>query len=157
MTISPKIAKLALTAFTALAASAAILGMAGTAHADAPVNLPVTDTVRSQLIEAGAAHKGLPVSDFVGLRPGLTYYAYDPETATYWAGARMAPSPDSWGANIADQDAGTYTLFQQHEGGPWKAYSDGVARDPGCPAPLPPTIIAMWGWDATWCRPVPGY
>ena len=153
--ISPKIAKLALTALAALAGFAATLGMAGTAHADAPVNLTVTDTVRTQLIEAGAAHKGLPVSDFVGLRPGLTYYAYDPDTATYWAGARMAPSPIR-GLVIADQDAGTYTLFQQHQGGPWKAYSDGVARDPGCPAPLPPTIVAMWGWDAKWCRPVTG-
>jgi hypothetical protein len=150
---SPKIATLALTAMATIAAT---LGTAATAHADAPVNLPVTDAVRAQLVEAGAALKGFPVSDFVDLRPGLTYYAYDPGTSTYWAGARMAPG-NSYDAQIADQDAGTYTLFEQPKGGAWKAFNDGVARDPGCPAPLPATIIALWGWNPTWCKPDRSY
>jgi hypothetical protein len=44
-TISPKFATLALTA---LATFATTLGMAATAHADAPVNLTVTDAVRAR-------------------------------------------------------------------------------------------------------------
>jgi hypothetical protein len=43
----------------------ATIGLAATAHADAPVNFTVTDTVRAQLVEAGASLKGFLVSDFV--------------------------------------------------------------------------------------------
>jgi hypothetical protein len=49
----------------------ATIGLAATAHADGPVNLTVTDTVRAQLVEAGAALKGFRVSDFVAVGPGF--------------------------------------------------------------------------------------
>jgi hypothetical protein len=137
------------------AAAAAFLGPATTAHADPPRNLPVTDAIRAQLLEAGAAHKGIPASDFTGLTPGKTYYAYDLDTATYWAGAHLIPSANAYEAQVADQDAGSYLLFEQPRGGVWTAFNDGVARSPGCPAPLPATIIALWEWDPQKCRPVP--
>ena len=141
-------------ALMATATAATTIALAATAHADAPKNLTVTDSVRAQLLQAGAAMKGFPVSDFTGLEAGQTYYAYDPDTATYWAGARLAPSPNSWDANIANQDAGTYTLFEQHQGGPWMAFNDGGSHDPdGCPAPLPASIMTLWDWDAEWCHP----
>ena len=72
--------RFALLAFAAVTTS---LCLAMSAHADdTPCNLRVTDEVRTQLLQAGASLKGLPASDFTGLAPGKTYYAYDPDTAT---------------------------------------------------------------------------
>jgi hypothetical protein len=138
-----------IVATCALAVS--FVSLAATAHADAPVNLVVTDAVRAQLLEAGAALKGFPVSDFFGLQPGQTYYAYDPDTGTHWAGARLGPHFDSEDAKIADQGVGIYTLFEQPSGKPWKAYSDGLGRGDHCPVPLP--VMRMWGWDEQLCKP----
>jgi hypothetical protein len=74
------------------ATTATGVGLAGTAHADTPVNLPVTDSIRAQLLQVGATMKGFAVLDFTGLEAGLTYYTYDPDTPTYRAGARLQPS-----------------------------------------------------------------
>jgi hypothetical protein len=129
------------------------IALAANAHADPAVNLPVTDAVRAQLLNAGAALKGLPASDFTGLAPGSTYYAYDPNTGTYWAGAHLAPSPTSYEAQVSDQDSGTYTLFQQPKGGSWTAFRDGGSGNSGCPAPLPAEILGLWHWNPDICRP----
>jgi hypothetical protein len=75
-----------------LALAAAAMGTtAAPARADTPRKLTVSGEVRAQLLRAGAAHEGMPVSDFVGLAAGLTYYAYDPDTRTHWAGAPCLP------------------------------------------------------------------
>ena len=59
-----------------MATAAATIGLAAPAHADdTPVNLPMTDDVRAELVQAGAVLTGRPASEFSGLRPGKTYYA----------------------------------------------------------------------------------
>jgi hypothetical protein len=141
-------------AMLALVASAASLGLAATAHADAPVNPRVNDAIRAELLQVGAELHGVPASEYVGLIPGLTYYAYDPDTMTYWAGAHLKPSPNSERAQVSLQDAGAYTLFKKIKGGLWTAFNDGAAGEGhGCPQNLPASIIAMWGWDPQYCVP----
>jgi hypothetical protein len=119
-------------------------------------NLPVTDTIRAELLQAGAALNSLPTSDYTGLQPGQTFYAYDPASQTYWAGAALAPSSASQQAQVAAQDDGSYLLFRQPAGGQWTAYTDGMSGVPGssCPAPVPASILALWGWPAGTCRPM---
>ncbi len=120
-------------------------------------NLVVTDAVRAALLQAGAALKGLPVSDFTGLVPGLTYYAYDATTATYWAGASLLPSSSSLQAQVSSQDDGAYLLFSMPAGGVWTAVNDGLGGRPGspCPAPIPAAILALWHWPTGTCNPPP--
>jgi hypothetical protein len=149
-----RLEKLAMLALVASASAAATLGLAGTAHADAPVNLKVDDNLRAELVQAGADLKQIPASEFVGLVPGMTYYAYDPDTLTYWAGAKLRPSPTSERAQVSSQDAGAYTLFKKIKGGLWTAFNDGTAGEPrGCPQALPASIVTMWGWDPQYCLP----
>jgi hypothetical protein len=105
--------KLATLAVLASASTAATLGLAATAQADAPVNLKVNDVIRGELLQVGAQLHGVPASEYVGLVPGMTYYAYDPDTLTYWAGAHLMPSATSGRAQVSVQDAGSYTLFQE--------------------------------------------
>jgi len=118
-------------------------------------NLPVTDTIRAELLQAGAALNSLPASDYTGLQPGMTYYSYDPVTKTYWAGAALAPSPSSLQAQVSAQDDGSYMLFSQPAGGSWTAYTDGTTGEVGssCPAPVPASVLALWGWATGTCRP----
>ena len=85
------------------------------------VNQPVTDQLRAQLVAAGAALNSIPVAEYTGLAPGLTYYAYDSATQTYWAAARLVPAPTSDPSNpsraqVASQDEGSYYLFRQPRG-----------------------------------------
>jgi len=72
----------------------------------------VTAEIKSQLLQAGAALNSLPASAFTGLMSGLTYYAYDSATATYWAGAKLVPSSSSLRAQVSVQDNGSYVLFR---------------------------------------------
>jgi hypothetical protein len=98
---------------------------------------------------------GVPAAEFVGLAPGKTYYAYDPDTMTYWAGAKLRPSPISERAQVSVQDAGSYTLYKKIKGGSWTAFNIG-AGDPDpqqCPQNLPLSIMTMWGWDPLYCWP----
>jgi hypothetical protein len=116
----------------------------------------VTAAVRSQLVAAGAALNNLPASDYTGLRPGETYYAYDAATRTYWAGAALSPSPSSTPAQVAAQDDGAYLLFEQPQGGSWKASDVGLAGTPegtACPVAVPAGILSLWGWNPGSCRP----
>jgi hypothetical protein len=139
----------------ALLGPAVALGLAATAHADAPVNLRVDDALRAQLVQVGAQLHGVPASEYVGLEPGLTYYAYDPDTLTYWAGAHLVPSSTSERAQISIQDAGSYTLFKMIKGGAWTAFNDGIGGESShaCPQALPASIVAMWHWDPKTCHP----
>jgi hypothetical protein len=116
----------------------------------------VTDELRSQLVAAGAAHNSLSASDYTGLRPGETYYAYDATTRTYWAAAALDPSPSSTPAQVAAQDDGAYLLFSRPQGGSWTVYNVGLAGTPEgspCPVTVPSTILGLWGWPPGSCRP----
>jgi hypothetical protein len=149
-----RLKKLATLALLGAASAAVTLGMAATAHADAPVNLKVNDAIRAELLQAGAELHGVPASEYVGLVPGMTYYAYDPDTMTYWAGAHLMPSATSERAQVSVQDAGSYTLFKKIKGGLWTPFNDGLGGEGGgCPQALPATILAMWNWHPQYCRP----
>jgi len=83
-------------------------------------NLPLTSAVRAQLVAAGAAYHGLAASDFTGLAPGTAYYALDVTTSTYWAGASLVPSPNSYEAGVVVQDDGGYLIFHRPANGAWR-------------------------------------
>jgi len=121
------------------------------------VNLPVTDAVRQELINAGAAVNNIPPSQYTGLAPGLTYYAVDKSTNTYWAAARLVPGMTAADtqAQIASQDQGSYYLFKMPSGGTWTAYADGqVGPSSTCPKTVPPAnVVSAWGWAAGSCWP----
>ena len=118
-------------------------------------NLVVTDALRTQLVAAGAALHQLTAADFSGLQPGLTYYALDAKTGTYWAGASLVPSPGSYQAQVSTQDDGSYLLFERQAGGSWVARDVGLAGSFGtpCPVAVPPDVLAVWGWAPGTCRP----
>jgi len=120
-------------------------------------NLGVTDDVRAALLQAGATLKGLPESDFTGLEPGRTFYAYDAATAMYWAGAGLVPSQSSIQAQVSGQDDGAYLLFSRPANGTWTAYNDGLGGVAGatCPAPVPADVLALWNWPTDTCNPPP--
>lgn len=140
----------------AVATTALALVIAPAAIADdSPVNLPVTDAVRAELVSAAAATtNGIPASEFTGLRPGQTYYAYEADDQTYWAAARLLAGP-SLQSQVATQDAGSYFIFRKPERGSWTAFVDGagVNRDQGCPAGLPTAVQSLWQWPPGGCRP----
>lgn len=116
----------------------------------------MTNQVRSELVAAGAALNSLPPSDYTGLAPGETYYAYDASTGTYWAGAALIPSPSSTPAQVSAQDDGAYLLFDRPADGPWKAFAVGLAGTPDgstCPIAVPAGILQLWNWPPGSCRP----
>ena len=122
-------------------------------------NLAVTNQIRSDLIAAGAKARGLKASDFTSLQAGMTYYAYDPATQTYWAGGALVPSSKSYQAQVSSQDDGGYTLFHKVAGGAWVATDSGMAGPNSgqgagpCRVVPPPSILALWGWPAKSCHP----
>lgn len=118
-------------------------------------NLVVTSEVGSALLHAGAVHSRLPSSAYTGLVSGQTYYAYDPATATYWAGAGLLPSPSSLRAQVSTQDDGSYLLFRRAAGTAWTAQDVGLAGIGGtkCPTSVPSSVLALWHWAARTCRP----
>jgi hypothetical protein len=118
-------------------------------------NRVATAAVKLQLVRAGAFLHGLPTSAFTGLAPGETYYAFDPATSTYWAGAGLVPSPSSQPAQVSVQDDGSYLLFTRASGHSWVAYNVGEAGIEGatCAATPPKTVLKVWGWKPGTCRP----
>ncbi len=89
---------------------------------------------------AGAALNNIPVSEYSGLAPGLTYYAFDMGSDTYWAAARLVPAPSAepsapTRAQVASQDAGSYYVFSRPKGGSWTADAAGNTG-PGTPCPV---------------------
>jgi hypothetical protein len=130
-----------------------------TTNAAPAVNMPITDQIRSQLVAAGAALNNIPVAQYSGLAPGLTYYAFDTSSHTYWAGARLVPAPSSDPSNptraqVASQDDGSYYVFTQPQGGSWTAHAAGnVGPSTPCPVAVPASVLAVWGWPSGSCRP----
>jgi hypothetical protein len=123
-------------------------------------DLVVTTSVRRSLLAAGAALHHLPTSDYVGLDPGTTYYAFDPVTDTYYAAAGLLASRTSLAAQVGTQDDGAYNLFTKRAGAAhWTVYNDGLGgvRGAHCPVPLPAAVLAAWNWSAHSCYPpLPG-
>lgn len=149
----PLLVAAALTA--ALALSACSTSSAPPSTTVAVRSVTVTAAVRHALVVAGASSHSLPTSDFVGLAAGTTYYAFDATTDTYYAAARLDPSPHSLPAQVATQDDGAYDLFTRAEGGAWTVYNDGLgaAHDSVCPLALPAKVLAVWGWAPGSCYP----
>jgi len=144
------------TSTTSTAPNTTTANATTTTPVPATSDLVVTAAVRSQLVAAGAALNSLPASDYTGLRPGETYYAYDGATQTYWAGAALSPSPSSTPAQVAAQDDGAYLLFDRPQGGVWKAHDVGLAgtsEGTACPVTVPAAILSRWDWTPGSCRP----
>jgi hypothetical protein len=118
-------------------------------------DLVISAAVRAQLVQTVASSEGLTAADFIGLVAGQTYYAFDPKTSTYWAGAAMDPSPSSQAAEVSVQDDGGYVLFKRAPGQPWLSYDVGLAGIEGatCPVTPPATVLAVWGWKPGTCHP----
>jgi len=116
--------------------------------------------VRGQLLAVGARVHGAPVSEYAGLAAGLTYYAYDKATATFWAGAKLVPKIPSnpngppTQAEVSSQDEGSYTVFTKtSRAKTWRAYDTGLTgQDTRCPVDVPPGILRLWGWPPGTCR-----
>lgn len=118
-------------------------------------NLVASPAVRNQMVAAGAKTHGLKAADYTGLVPGETYYAYDPATSTYWAGAGLVPSSSSMPAQVSVQDDGSYLVFMRPASGSWSAMNVGLAGVAGstCPITVPTDVIAVWHWKSGGCRP----
>ncbi len=141
---------------TAVVGAIALTSCSSTTSTTPPArNLAVTSAVRTQLIKAGAALNSLPASDYTGLAPGLTYYAYDPATKTYWAGASLVASRSSQQAEVSVQDDGSYVLFKRPASGTWKAADVGMTGIGGskCKTSVPASVLKLWHWAAGACRP----
>lgn len=122
-------------------------------------NVVVTDQIRAELLAAGAGVNDIPVAQYTGLAPGLTYDALDRATATDWAGARLVPAASSdpsspTQAQVASQDDGSYYIFTRPEGGSWTAHAAGASGpESPCSVTIPPAVVAAWGWPPGSCRP----
>ena len=117
------------------------------------MNLTVTDDVRDQLVKAGAVVTGRPASEYSGLRPGKTYYAYQPGSveATYWAAAAL-DGPKTELAGIRLQDQNSYIMFHR-DGDPaatWVPIAAGFGAIPAGeePCPIPQSVRDLWQWPA---------
>jgi hypothetical protein len=143
---------------TAALLSAGWLGWAAPAQAagDA-VNLPVTDAVRAELVQSGATLTGRPVSEFRGLTPGRTYYAFEPSSGMHWAAAQL--QANSYDAGIMLQDQNSYMFFHQAAapGSTWIPIAAGFgpipAGEESCP--MPESVRQVWQWPAGKCYPPP--
>jgi hypothetical protein len=118
----------------------------------APQNLVTTNVVRSALVTAFATGQHLPVAYVQGTVPGSVYYAYDPETHTFWALAQFSSSDaarlahDQYGGTSKDpyvqfQD-GPF-IFKRTASSQWNMVGDtgGLVCAPRVPA----GVLAVWG------------
>jgi hypothetical protein len=149
------------TVFAALwaASAAATIGLAGPAQASAsPVNLTLTDDVRAELVQAGAVLTGSPASDFTGLRPGESYYAYVPDNDMYYAaGALSGAKTEIAAINLQDQNS--YMMFRKRgdAGATWVPTATGFGPIAAgeAPCPIPQSVRDVWQWPAGKCYPGP--
>ena len=142
-----------------IATAAATIGLAAPAHADtAPVNLPLTDDVRTELVQAGAVLTGRSASEFTGLRSGKSYYAYVPDRDMYYAAAALdGAKTESAAINLQDQNS--YMMFRKggDPGATWvpTAAGFGPIAAGESPCPIPQSVRDVWQWPAGKCYPPP--
>ncbi|MBV8348102.1 MAG: hypothetical protein JOZ49_11380 [Mycolicibacterium sp.] len=118
--------KMKAIAAVGMTTAAASIGFAATAHAKGAVNLPVTDDIRAQRVEAEA----------------------DPATSTHWAAKALVATSFQAGVNLQNQNS--YMIFRQPAGGRWVPYGDGYRMKP---CPLPVEVLGVWQWPAGKCGP----
>jgi len=119
-------------------------------------NLSITPSVIKGLLDAAAAYHQLPPTDYTGLDPGMTYYAFDPATNSYYAATGLVPSPNSLQAQIGTQDDGGYNLFIKAASAThWTVFNDGLGAAQGsiCPLTIPASVLAVWSWKPNSCFP----
>ncbi|MGH9044529.1 MAG: DUF4232 domain-containing protein [Acidimicrobiales bacterium] len=119
-------------------------------------NLVLSTRVRAQLLAAGAALHRLPISDYLGLSPGVSYYAKDLADGHYWAGAGLLPRPGSYQAEVSNQDRGAYMIFTRSQTKGWHGWETGLTGGPSaCPVKVPSAVLKVWGWAFGTCDPPP--
>ena len=150
--------KFAVLAAGWVAAAAATVVLAAPAHAESPVNLPLTDHVRSELVQSGAVLTGRSASEFTGLRPGKSYYAYAPDQDMYYAAAALTGAKTEEAA-INLQDQNSYMMFRKggDPGATWvpEATGFGPTSAGQAPCPIPQSVRDVWQWPAGKCYPRP--
>jgi hypothetical protein len=108
-------------------------------------NLPVTDTLRQQLLAAfvaGSGTKNLQPSEVIGPIAGKTYYAYLAPTRTYWALARFQPPSPANPAAV--QNGSALAIFSRPADGTWSMTRLAGTAFP-CPGELDPRLMTLWG------------
>ena len=133
-------------------------GLPATAHADSdPVNVPVSESIRAELVQAGAILTGRPASEFGGLREGGTYVAQDPSNGAEWAAAALYANPGEYWAGVQLQDQNSYMAFSKMgiPGSTWVPIAIGYGPIAAGeePCPLPENVRALWGWPDGKCYP----
>jgi hypothetical protein len=144
------------TTTTSTTTSSTTTTVISTTTGEAVQKLNVTAAVRLSLLDADAAYHQLPTTDYTGLIPAMTYYAFDPADHTYFAAAGLVPSKNSLKAQIGVQDDGGYNLFTKLSGSStWTVYDDGLgaAQDSTCPITIPAGVLAAWNWKVKSCFP----
>lgn len=113
-------------------------------------NLPATAALRSALLAAYVAMKGIPASEVAGTRPGSVYYGYVKATGTYWAMAGYEPSSKASGAvQVNFQDGGDLGLFKRVGAGQWQASLGGVPVICVELRFFPKAVLTAWALPAT--------
>jgi len=118
-----------------------------TVPAAAAQNLPVSTTVRNQLIATWVRAQHISFADVAGTRPGSVYYGSLRSTNTSWAVADFTPSaeaihaPGSDGPLVQFQD-GPW-VFSQPADGSWKLVTDSGGMGL-CPQEVPQPLAEVW-------------
>ena len=113
-------------------------------------NLAASGAVKSELLTAWAAAKGIPVSAVAGSPPGSIYYAYVPATGTYWALADYEPaSSDSLNVQVGFQDGGSGGLFKKSGNGPWQVTFEGAPTICDQLRFFPQAVLIAWDLPTT--------
>jgi hypothetical protein len=138
-------------------AAAATIAIAVPAADVAPVNLPVTDEVKAELVALGAVLTGRPASEFGGLREGETYIAVLPQTGDQYAAAKLYAKDNQREAAIMLQDQNSYMSFYKSgkPGSTWIPLAIGFGPVPAgeAPCPVPESVRDVWGWPQGKCYP----
>jgi hypothetical protein len=115
------------------------------ADEDGVQNLVASNSVQTQLINAFAAYKQIPISEMTGIQQGTLYYAYDPSTSTYWAMAIFNVSAAAAQSVQVDlQDGGDMGMFKMTDGGVWQVERGGVPPVCSYGPFFPAAVLAAW-------------
>lgn len=132
------------SATTSTTAAAPATTTSTTVAADAPPqNETATAQVKSALTAAYLARTGLPADQVAGTVPGSVYYAYVPQTKTYWALASFEPTSSAdQQTQIGMQDDGCCGIFTSTTGTSFTS-TLGFLGEP-CPGQIPAALFTLW-------------